>query len=82
MMGCAVATAPCNKTETRYVAKVGQWNVVCLEPQQDGAQVCAVWPTPPPAPDWVGDPIAQADSGYPLRAQTVCSDTRITDTPI
>lgn len=79
--GCRFLTDPC-APETRYVAHVQSWNVVCLAPQDDGLQMCAVWPTPPPAPDWVGNPAAQTDSGYPLRAVVVCKDASITDTPI
>jgi hypothetical protein len=80
LMACRAVTAPC-ATETRQVARVAPWSVVCLEPS-GGTQLCAVFPTPPPAPDWVGDPSQMAAHGYPLHDVTVCRDTRITDTPI
>lgn len=82
LVGCRFAAAPCEQLETRYVAVVRHWNVVCLAPSAEGVQLCAVWPTPPPPPDWVGNPAEQADSGYPLRAVTVCAGSRITETPL
>lgn len=82
LVGCRLVTAPCAQFETRYVAVVDRWDVVCLAPTTEGVQLCAVWPTPPPAPEWVGSPAVQADSGYPLRPVIVCAGTRITDTPL
>lgn len=79
LAACRMATAPC-ATETRYAGRYQQWNVVCLEPVGN-EQTCVVWPTPPPAPAWVGQPDSMVAHGYPLRPVVVCTDLRITDTP-
>ncbi len=88
LAGCLSPTAPlCSTVESRYVAYVSPWRVVCLGKQtvvgsNASVQFCAVFPEPPQAPEWVGQPDSMATHGYPLREVIVCTDTKITDTPI
>jgi hypothetical protein len=80
VVACTSPSAPC-ETEVRYSAHVDPWSVVCGPLSAQGVQLCAVWPTVPWPPAWLGEPEAMALHGTPLTPQRVCTTMRWTDTP-
>ncbi len=79
----AVPLEPC-QTETRLVAQVESYTVVCRQEfrplQLATVTICATWPQPPDSMAWIGSPSQMAERGIELRAVETCEDTPITRT--